>query len=212
MYAPAMLKSLLALAVLAVAPAAAELSVTAPIATTTCTGGQTCEVSWRDDGKGVNLTQQGLCTVALYVGGRTQQTFLQPIAFPTPINVATTASIVFTVDPSVGENSSEYFIRFSSQNLTQANSTTGAPYLSFSAKFKLDGMTGKFNETVQAQISSSALPTATGSTSTSAGTTSSRSTTTRAATSTSTPGAASRNSAVGAAAGAIVLAGLAALL
>jgi hypothetical protein len=136
---------------------------------------------------------------------------LQPIAFPTPINVATVNSAVFTVDPTVGENSSEYFIRFSSQNLTQANSTTGAPYLSFSAKFKLEGMTGKFNETVQAQISSSALPTSTGSTATSAGTTSSHSTT-RASTSTSTPGAASRNSAVGAAAGAIALAGLAALL
>ncbi|CCA71211.1 hypothetical protein PIIN_05148 [Serendipita indica DSM 11827] len=209
MYAPAILKSLLALAVLAVAPAAAELSVTSPIATTTCTGGQTCEVAWRDNGEGVTLAQQGLCTVALYVGGRISQTFLQPIAFPTAINVSTTAAIQFVVDPSVGEDSSEYFIRFSSQTLTQANSTTGAPYLSFSAKFRLTGMTGRFNETVQAQISSSALPTPTGNTATSAGTTSTRSTT-RA--STSTPGAASRNSAVGAAAGAIALAGLAALL
>ncbi|CAG7851773.1 SubName: Full=Uncharacterized protein {ECO:0000313/EMBL:CCA71211.1} [Serendipita indica DSM 11827] len=195
MYAPAILKSLLALAVLAVAPAAAELSVTSPIATTTCTGGQTCEVAWRDNGEGVTLAQQGLCTVALYVGGRISQTFLQPIAFPTAINVSTTAAIQFVVDPSVGEDSSEYFIRFSSQTLTQANSTTG--------------LLTSLSPPIQAQISSSALPTPTGNTATSAGTTSTRSTT-RA--STSTPGAASRNSAVGAAAGAIALAGLAALL
>ena len=79
------------------------------------------------------------------------------IAFPDPINVATTASIEFTVDPAVGENGPYYFIRFSSLDLKDGVN----PYLSFSAIFTLDNMTGTFNQTVKNQIqgsSSAATP------------------------------------------------------
>jgi len=152
MHAISMLKALVA--VLAVsAPAVAELSVTAPIGTTTCTGGQVCTVSWSDNHSGVSLAQQGNCTVALYTGGAQQQTFLQPIASPNAVNVSTTASIEFTVDPTIGPNGADYFIRFSSTSLANPSSPSN-PYLSFSAKFTLAGMTGTFNQTVLDQIAS----------------------------------------------------------
>lgn len=182
----------------AVSPAAAELSVTAPIAGTTCTGGQVCQVAWEDNHTGVTLAQQGNCTVALYTGNSQQQTFLQPIAFPTAINVATTAAIQFTVDPTIGPNGSMYFIRFSSTSLQNPNST-GNPYLSFSAKFTLAGMSGTFNSTVQGQLaalSSTAGATATGATTTHATTSSSHTTTTSSTAShTSTTGGALPNAA-----------------
>lgn len=69
-------------------------------------------------------------------------------AYPTPINVATTPSIDFTVDPTVGENGKFYFIRFSSTTLKDGAN----PYLSFSAIFTLNGMSGTFNQTVKNQI------------------------------------------------------------
>jgi len=137
-----------AFAALAV-PALSELAVTSPTSSTTCSGGQRCTVAWNDNGKGVTLAQIGNTTVALYTGGKSQQTFLQPIAFPAPgIDVATTASIEFTIDPTVGENGRFYFIRFSSVALKDGAN----PYLSFSAVFSLDSMTGTFNQTVKDQL------------------------------------------------------------
>jgi ElaB/YqjD/DUF883 family membrane-anchored ribosome-binding protein len=129
-------------------PALGELAVTSPTASTTCSGGQRCTVAWSDNGSGATLAQQGNTTVALYTGGKSQQTFLQPIAFPDPVNVATVDSIEFTVDPAVGENGRFYFIRFSSVALKDGAN----PYLSFSAVFTLDRMTGTFNSTVKDQL------------------------------------------------------------
>jgi len=141
------------------APALGELGVTSPTASTTCSGGQRCTVNWADNGQRATLAQQGSCTVALYTGSMTQQTFLQPIAYPVPINVSTTTSTNFTVDPTVGENGNFYFIRFSSVTLKDGAN----PYLSFSAIFTLNNMTGTFNQTVKNQIQavSSALTGAT---------------------------------------------------
>jgi len=136
-----------ALSALAV-PALGELAVTLPTVSTTCTGGQPCNVKWQDNSQRVSLAQQGNCTIALYVGSTSQQSFLQPIAYPNSINVATTTSIDFTVDPTVGENGNSYFIRFSSVTLKDGAN----PYLSFSSMFTLAGMTGTFNQTVKNQI------------------------------------------------------------
>jgi ElaB/YqjD/DUF883 family membrane-anchored ribosome-binding protein len=84
--------------------------------------------------------------------------------YPEPINVATTRSVDFIPDPAVGESGKFYFIRISSTTLKDGAN----PYLSFSAIFSLDGMTGTFNQTVKNQIqgatSSSTGPTATGTT------------------------------------------------
>jgi len=129
-------------------PALGELAVTLPTVSTTCTGGQSCSVKWQDNSQRVSLTQQGNCTIALYVGSQAQQSFLQPIAYPNSINVATTNTIDFIVDPTVGENGKSYFIRFSSVTLKDGAN----PYLSFSSMFTLDGMTGTFNQTVKNQI------------------------------------------------------------
>jgi len=164
---------LLAAVLVAASPALAELSVTAPIGTTTCTGGQTCAVTWEDNHSGVSLAQQGNCTVALYTGNAQQQTFLQPIAYPNSINVSQIQTVQFTVDPTVGPNSNLYFIRFSSTTLANPTSPTN-PYLSFSAKFTLAGMSGTWNSTVQQQIagitSAGSSATSTGATGTGTGT------------------------------------------
>jgi hypothetical protein len=72
---------------------------------------------------------------------------------PNSVNVSTTASVEFTVDPTIGPNGSDYFIRFSSTSLANPTSA-GNPYLSFSAKFTLAGMSGTFNQTVLNQIAS----------------------------------------------------------
>ncbi|KIM27805.1 hypothetical protein M408DRAFT_16462 [Serendipita vermifera MAFF 305830] len=155
-----MIKVFLALVATA-SPALAELSMTAPVAGTVCTGGQACAVTWNDNRQGPSLAQQGNCTIALYTGGAQQQTFLQPIAYPQSVNVSEIQSISFVVDPAIGENSDQYFIRFSSLTLANPTSPTN-PYLSFSAKFTLSGMTGTFNSTVRNQIASaSATPSST---------------------------------------------------
>jgi len=132
------------------------------------------------------------------------QTFLQPIAYPDSINVTQIQTINFTPDATVGPNSELYFIRFSSITL-QNPASAGNPYLSFSAKFTLAGMTGTFNSTVQTQLagitSASAAPssTATGTASHSSTATSSRSTSTT--TRSNTTGAASRGAVIGVSSG-----------
>jgi len=180
-----MIKVFLAL-VAGASPALAELAMTAPVAGTVCNAGQPCTITWNDNRQGVSLAQQGNCTVALYTGNAQQQTFLQPIAYPQSINVSEIQTISFTPDATVGANSELYFIRFSSITLANPTSPTN-PYLSFSAKFTLAGMTGTFNSTVQAQLagitSASAAPSSTGNTpsgSSTATTTRATSTTSRA--------------------------------
>ena len=101
-------------------------------------------------------------------------------AYPTPVNVATTPSIEFTVDPAVGENGKYYFIRISSTTLKDGAN----PYLSFSAIFTLNGMSGTFNQTVKNQIqgaTSTSGPTTTGNAAATVLTTSTRGATTSAA-------------------------------
>jgi len=198
-----MIKVLAALLV-AASPALGELAMTSPVAGTTCTAGQVCTITWADNHSGVSLAQQGNCTVALYTGNAQQQTFLQPIAYPDSINVTQIQTINFTPDATVGPNSELYFIRFSSITL-QNPTSAGNPYLSFSAKFTLAGMTGAWNSTVQTQLagitSASAAPssTATGTASHSSTATSSRSTSTT--TRSNTTGAASRGAVIGVSSG-----------
>jgi len=98
------------------------------------------------------------------------QTELQAIGNIDPSQVS---QISFTPDPSVGENYDGYFIRFTSVSLKDPNMTSiNANVEAFSAKFTLTGMTGKFNATIQAEISGSANPS--GAASTAAATTGSK--------------------------------------
>jgi len=140
----------------AVHSALATIFVTAPVASTTYEGGASALISWEDDGTAPSLSLIGACSVGIYAGNTQQQTLLQEII--SSVNVATTASISFTVDPTIGPDGSAYFIRF--QSLAYMNPTTPQyPYEQFSARFTLADMTGTFNASVQAEIGGAASAT-----------------------------------------------------
>jgi len=75
--------------------------------------------------------------------------------------------VSFKVDPSVGPDSGDYFIRV--ESLTAKDpSQIQYPALAFSAKFHLTGMTGQFTPAIQSQINgASSLPISSPSSSTS---------------------------------------------
>jgi len=131
------------------ASALANVFITSPVATTTFTAGQQATVTWQDDGLTPNLTSFGASLVGIYTGNANQQTLLQTIN--PSVDVSTTSSVVFTLDGTIGPDSSEYFVRFTSINLKDATNSQ-FPAEAFSAKFAMTGMTGTFNSTVQAEI------------------------------------------------------------
>jgi len=136
----------------------ATVFMTSPTAQTTCTGGKQCTISWQDDGKAPTNVQFGLASIGIWVGSVQSQTEVQHIQ--DGVNVATTAAVQFTVNPSIGPNSNVYFVRFTSA-ATKDPSNPTFPAEAFSAKFTLNGMSGTFNSTLQAQIngaSSNAVP------------------------------------------------------
>jgi len=140
-------KSLVLLALSA--SAFATVYTTSPTATTTFTGGKQATISWQDDGKAPTLKDFGPAKVSIYAGNAQQQTLLQQI-IPS-VDVGTTQSIQFTVDATIGPNSSEYFIRFESLSLKDA-AAPQYPALAFSSKFTMNSMTGTFSQTVLDQI------------------------------------------------------------
>jgi len=131
------------------ASALANVFATAPVASTNFVAGKPCTVSWQDDGQQPSLQSFGPAMVSIYAGNSQQQTLLQTI---TPsVNVATTQSVIFTPDPTIGPTGNEYFVRF--QSLSLKDSTNPQyPALAFSARFTMSGMTGTFNATVQSEI------------------------------------------------------------
>lgn len=130
--------------------ASAEIFITEPVASTQCAAGTPCNVRWNDDGAAPVLATIGRCRISLYTGGAQQQTFLQEIS--ADLDVSTNSFVTYTPNASVGENGNMYFIRFESLALKQT-ANPAFPYQSFSAKFTLNGMTGKFSPEVGAQIS-----------------------------------------------------------
>ncbi|KAG2076244.1 hypothetical protein BDR04DRAFT_1090175 [Suillus decipiens] len=131
------------------ASALANVFITSPVATTTFTAGQQATISWQDDGTTPSLTSFGAALVGIYTGNANQQTLLQTVS--PSIDVSATSSITFTPDGTIGPNSNEYFVRFTSLNLKDATNSQ-FPAEAFSAKFTLTGMTGTFNSTIQAEI------------------------------------------------------------
>jgi hypothetical protein len=79
--------------------------MTSPTASTTCHGGQTCQIAWKEDDANTPplLAQWGTATISIYVGNVKQQTELQRIQ--SGVNVATVGSVTFTPDASIGPNS-----------------------------------------------------------------------------------------------------------
>ncbi|KAG8711619.1 hypothetical protein FRC08_015677 [Ceratobasidium sp. 394] len=129
---------------------------TKPITGDKCTAGQPCEIKWQDDGKAPSLAEFGDCYVGLWTGGQQQQTQMQYIS---PTNCGSTSSVVFTPDPTVGQNSDQYFIKMVSVNCADPNMPQYKA-TAYSPKFSLDGMTGSFNQTVMQQIAGAADPSA----------------------------------------------------
>jgi len=176
----------------------ATVFMTSPTAQTTCTGGKQCTISWQDDGKAPNLQAFGLASIGVWVGSVQSQTEIQHIQ--DGVNVATTAAVQFTVNPTIGPNSNVYFVRFTSAAAKDPSNPT-FPAEAFSAKFTLNGMSGQFNSTLQAQIngaSSGASPAPTSAAS-SAAAASSPATTSKAASTSSSASKSSTVSAAGAA-------------
>jgi len=131
------------------ASALANVFITSPVASSTFTGSKQATISWQDDGTQPSLTSFGPAKVSIYAGNAQQQTLLQTIV--PSVDVSTTSSVQFTVDPSIGPNSNEYFIRVESLGLKDAKSPQ-YPALAFSAKFTINGMTGVFSQAILAQI------------------------------------------------------------
>ncbi|KAG1848786.1 hypothetical protein C8R48DRAFT_812963 [Suillus tomentosus] len=129
--------------------ALANVFITSPVASTTFTAGQQATVNWQDDGLSPNLASFGASLIGIYTGNANQQTLLQTIS--SSVDVSTSSSINFTPDGTIGPDSNEYFVRFTSINLKDATNSQ-FPAEAFSAKFTMTGMTGTFNSTVQAEI------------------------------------------------------------
>ncbi|THV05735.1 hypothetical protein K435DRAFT_744669 [Dendrothele bispora CBS 962.96] len=127
----------------------ATVFITSPTQSIGFTGGQQATISWQDDGKSPSLADFGDAKVSIYTGNANQQTLLQEVT--SGVNVATTASIQFVPDASIGPNGDNYFIRVESLNLKDS-ANTAFPALAFSSRFTMSGMSGTFNATIQAQI------------------------------------------------------------
>ncbi|KAG7451676.1 uncharacterized protein BT62DRAFT_441885 [Guyanagaster necrorhizus] len=127
----------------------ATVYITDPISSTVWNAGNNVTVSWEDDGTSPTLEEFGAAKFAIAVGNSQEQTTLQVIA--ENVNVATVSSLQFIPSANIGATSNEYFIRVDSNDLKDANNSA-IPALSFSAKFTIDGMSGSFNSSVQAEI------------------------------------------------------------
>ncbi|KAJ2919682.1 hypothetical protein MD484_g718, partial [Candolleomyces efflorescens] len=131
------------------AQAFAGVSITAPIASTTFSGGKQATITWIDNGSAPSLKDFGPARISIYAGNALQQTSLQVIA--PSVDVSTQQAVTFTVDPTIGPNSSEYFIRVESLSLKDS-AQPQYPALAFSAKFTLNEMTGVFTAEILSQI------------------------------------------------------------
>ncbi|PPQ92527.1 hypothetical protein CVT25_010360 [Psilocybe cyanescens] len=127
----------------------AGLFVYQPFAGSTCRGGETCLISWVDDGSRPLLSAIGVATVGLYTG---KQQLVQTIS---PVDVTKAHSLTFTPDPAAGPNSDTYYIAVTSTTLQGNNS---ALYTGWSPNFVLTGMSGSFDTPLPSALSSIPVP------------------------------------------------------
>ncbi|KAL9937894.1 hypothetical protein V8E36_003439 [Tilletia maclaganii] len=132
---------------LLVPSAQAGVYITTPEASTKERGGRNIEIQWRDDHKAPRLKNWGNLTFWLATGSPTTQFMLQRLATDVRPNAH---SVKAKLDASVGENSAQYFVRVVGA-ATLKDDTHPETY---SARFQISGMTGKFNSTVQAALKS----------------------------------------------------------
>ncbi|KIY66774.1 hypothetical protein CYLTODRAFT_455062 [Cylindrobasidium torrendii FP15055 ss-10] len=127
----------------------ANLYLTSPVASTSWASGDKATITWEETGTDYSIKDFGKAEVSIAVGSASSQTKLYVIG--DNVDMATTSSIEFTVDGSIGASSDAYFIRIDSKDL-KSKTNTQYPEQAFSAKFKLTNMNGSFNATVQKQI------------------------------------------------------------
>ncbi|KAJ6591178.1 hypothetical protein DFH09DRAFT_907922 [Mycena vulgaris] len=145
MFSPSSVVVTLALA----SSAFAGVFFTSPTAALGFVGGQPANITWQEDNTPPLLSNFGLAKASIYAGNSAQQTSLQLIS--ESIDVSNPLFLSFTPDASIGPNAAQYFIRFESLSLKDANDPA-IPALAFSHVFTLSGMTGVFNAEVQSQI------------------------------------------------------------
>lgn len=145
---------------------------------------------WNDNGESPKLSDWGGVNVYLAVGSQNVQYKLQQLGSNLPV---TKTKGSWKIDPSVGADSSSYFIRMEGTKL----GSDGNPPMAFSSRFAMSNMSGSFNSTVKA-AAAGAEGSASSSATTASSTHASGSTSTSASSlkSTSTPasGATSSNS------------------
>ncbi|KAM6501289.1 hypothetical protein JOM56_004303 [Amanita muscaria] len=138
--------------------------VTEPSAGSSCHGGQTCSISWLDDGQAPLLSSIGVTRVALYTGelvctnpcsSSTHSIFLQQLVQTLqPVNVSSAHTLTFTPDPKAGPNSGSYYIAFIP--------ASDSAYRGYSPWFSLDNMSGSFASPDPAATSSLPLSSTSG--------------------------------------------------
>jgi len=133
-----------------VSSAFATVFITNPTSSSTFNGGQNNTINWEDDGTSPSSAEWGNASVAIYTGNENEQTMLQMIA--ASVDVLTTTSIQFQVDPSIGSNGLFYFIRMQSLTLVDNSTSFHFNELAFSHLFTMADMTGTFNASVSAEI------------------------------------------------------------
>ncbi|ODN73964.1 hypothetical protein L202_07462 [Cryptococcus amylolentus CBS 6039] len=136
----------------AVQSAMAGVYITSPVNSTAAIGGQVLEVKWADDGETPTVADIGPCDVSIYTGSVNNQVKLQNLA--ASVDVSKASSISATIDPSIGQDDSHYFVRFTSLSLKDSTNSQYY-YEAFSSMFSIKSMTGSFNATVLAAIDAS---------------------------------------------------------
>ncbi|GAA5905780.1 hypothetical protein JCM6882_000457 [Rhodosporidiobolus microsporus] len=149
------MRTFAALAVLSsLLPAAlAKVYIYKPVASSYYAPGDSFTVSWRADGETPSWTEWGASTLTLMTGSATSQTVLANLGSLT--SASSQNEVRITIDGSWGPDSSEYFIRVQSD---EGKADNGDPLQAFSARFRLQEMTGEWSPAVQAQLAGSAVP------------------------------------------------------
>ncbi|CAO1622524.1 unnamed protein product [Sympodiomycopsis kandeliae] len=137
--------STIAATVLALAtPALSSVYVTNPVASTKVSGGDRITIRWQDSDTAPKVSSWGGINIWLAAGSESSQFKLDQVAS----DVKTSKTHVkYTVPKDIGPPGKYYFIRFESTD-TAPNGTANA--MSFSARFNIDSVNGKFNSTVMA--------------------------------------------------------------
>ncbi|SJX61949.1 uncharacterized protein SRS1_12933 [Sporisorium reilianum f. sp. reilianum] len=133
------------LALAAVDAAVSTIMVTKPVASTTGHGGKRLDIAWNDDGKTPTHRDWGRVNIYLATGSRDVQFKLQTLDTNVSYNQGGGS---YRIDPTAGPNGGYYFLRFEGTNTT----TNAIPAMAFSARFTLDQMTGKFNQTIMSTL------------------------------------------------------------